>query len=81
MMVLIADETWWYVVGIREGFPHQYPHTLVIGYDNQWTVSERNAMALLYCFGHALGLAKRLYGVIFLLSSFLPFRTLKIVLH
>jgi len=58
-------------VGVREGFAHQYPHMLVTGYDSQWTVSQCNAMALLFCFGHALGLAKRLYGVNF--YSFISF--------
>jgi len=51
-------------VGIREGFAHHYPHTLVIGYDNNWTPSQRNATALLFSFGHTLALAKQLYGVI-----------------
>jgi len=74
-MVLIADEMQWcYDVGIREGFAHRYPHMLVVGYDNQWTASERNAVALLFCFGHALGLAKQLYGVI---TIFLHFHCLE----
>jgi len=51
-------------VGILEGFPYRYPHMLVIGYENSWTTSQRNAMALLFSFGHALALAKQLYGVI-----------------
>jgi len=52
------------VVGISEGFSHQYPHTLFVGYNNEWTSSQRNATGLLFCFGHAVALAKRLYGVI-----------------
>ena len=51
-------------VGIREGFSHHFPHTLFIGYDNKWTLSQRNAAALLFCFGHALALSKQLHGVI-----------------
>ena len=51
-------------VGVIEAFPHRYPHMLVIGYENNWTTSQRNAMALLFSFGHALALAKQLYGVI-----------------
>jgi len=52
------------MLGIREGFAHRYPHTIFIGYDNKWTPSQRNATALLFCFGHAVALAKQLYGVI-----------------
>jgi len=36
----------------------------VIAYDNKWKKSQRNATALLFSFGHALALAKQLYGVI-----------------
>ena len=49
--------------GVHEDFAHRYPHMLVMGYDNQWTPSQRNAVALLFCFGHAVALAKQLHGV------------------
>jgi len=35
----------------------------MFGYENTWTQSQRNAAGLLFSFGHALALAKQLYGV------------------
>ena len=64
--------SWWNVLidaGIREGFPHCYPHTLMMGYENNWTTSQRNAAGLVFSFGHALALAKQLYGVNYPLSD------------
>jgi len=41
-------------------FPHT--HTLFVTYNDWWSTSQRNAKALMYCFGQTLAMAKYLYG-------------------
>lgn len=50
------------VTGYKDGFGYPHPHTLFMCYDNRWTTSQRNAKALMFCFGQAVASAKQRYG-------------------
>ncbi|KAK2143921.1 hypothetical protein NP493_4363g00008 [Ridgeia piscesae] len=51
------------ITGWREGFSHPHPHTLYLTCSDFWSVSQRNARGLAFCFAHALALAHSKYGV------------------
>ncbi|KAK2143922.1 hypothetical protein NP493_4363g00000 [Ridgeia piscesae] len=50
------------ITGWREGFSHPHPHTLYLTCSDFWSVSQRNARGLAFCFAHALALAHSKYG-------------------
>jgi len=49
--------------GWRDGFTHPHAHTMFVKYDDRWTTTQRNAKALMYCFGQTAAQARRQHGM------------------
>ena len=51
------------IAAFHKGFSHERPHTLYMSHQTDWSVSQRQAQALMFTFAHCLAYANSVYGV------------------